>query len=91
MSQYPDLLNEIAYPLEDGVDQLLESNGKIFIRANANQVVVTFKHQNDTNTTYATLATVPANTGLVLDTVFPTKNGKIKVTGGSAFIVVFRD
>ena len=89
--QYPDLLNEFPYNLTDGVDQILESNGKIFIRANANQVVVTFKHQNDTNATYATLATVPANTGVLLDTVFPTKNGKIKVTGGSAFIVLFRD
>lgn len=89
--QYPNLLNEFPYDLVDNVDQTLESNGKIYIRANANQVVVSFKHQNDANATYATLATVPANTGMLLDTVFPTKNGKIKVTGGSAFIVVFRD
>ena len=89
--QYPDLLNEFPYDLTDGVDQLLPSNGKIYVRANADQVVVTFKHQNDANATYATLATVPANTGMILDTVFPTKNGKIKVTGVSACIVLFRE
>jgi hypothetical protein len=89
--QYPDLLNELSYDLADGVDQTLTSNGKIYIRANTNQVVVTFKHQQDTNSTYATIGTVPANTGQVLDSVFPTKHGKIKVTGGTAFMVVFKD
>lgn len=88
--QYPDLLNEIPYDLADGVDQLLPSNGFIYIRANANQIVVTFKEQHDANATYATIATVPANTGQVLDIVFPTKNGKIKVTGGSAYMKLFR-
>jgi hypothetical protein len=91
MSQYPDLLNGIAYNLADGVNQVLPANGKIFIRANATQVVVTFKEQNDTNTTYATIATVLANTGQVLDTVFPTKNSIIKVTGGTAYMKLYRD
>lgn len=89
--QYAELLNEITFNLEDGVDQLLPINGKIYVRANANQVVVTFKHQTDSNATYATIGTVPANTGLVLDSVFPTKNSKIKVTGGTAFMVLFND
>lgn len=89
--QYPDLLNNIPYNLLDGVDQILPSNGKMYIRANANQVTVTFKEQNDSNSTYATIGTIPANTGQVIDSIFPTKNSIIKVTGGTAYLKLYRD
>ena len=89
--QYPDLLNNIPYNLLDGVDQILPSNGKMYIRANANQVTVTFKEQNDPNSTYAILTVIPANTGQILDVVFPTKNSIIKVTGGTAYLKLYRD
>lgn len=87
--QYPNLLNEFPYILTDNVDQVLSSNGKIYLRAYETQVTVMFKESNDT--TFARIAIVPANTGQILDSVFPTKNGTIKVTGGSAYMKLFRD
>lgn len=86
---YPDLLSEKSYVLTDGTEQILPANGKMYLRAYNNNIDVLFKEANDT--TFATIANVLANTGKMIDVVFPTKNSKIKVVGGDAYIKVFKD
>jgi hypothetical protein len=86
---YPELLNNLFFPLADNVNQILSSNGKMYIRAYNEQVLVMFKEANDTS--FARIAIIPANTGQLLDSIFPTKNSTIKVTGGSAYLKLFKD
>jgi hypothetical protein len=89
MTYYPELLNSKPYSLADGVEQELDFNGKMYIRANANQVVVLFQEVNDTS--FATLATIPANNAQILDSIFCSKKSKIKVTGGTAYLKLYRE
>lgn len=89
--RYANLFNEYFDTLEDGVEEALPFNGKLYVRANANQITVLFKETNDPNTVFATIAIIPANTGRMVNVIFPTKDSKIKVTGGTAYIKLFKE